>query len=114
MTSFGKVERYRPSGVFPNLEASGAGDRARQIDRLTRREREILTLFVQGMSYAEIADVRNTRPLTIRNATYGIQDKLGIETKQELVVWAARMGLLDDHQLGVPWIVVNVSRGVQI
>ena len=53
------------------------------------------------MSYAEIADARSDRRLTIRNAIYGIQDKLGIETKQELLVWAVRMGLLDDYQLGI-------------
>ena len=67
---------------------------------LTQRDREILTLFAQGLSYAEIAAVRNNRPLTIRNAIYSIQDKLGIDTKQELVVWAVRNGLLDDYQIG--------------
>lgn len=65
-------------------------------DRLTQREREILTLFSQGQSYAKIAEIRGNQPLTIRNAIYGTQDKLGIETKQELVVWAVRSGLLDD------------------
>ena len=34
--------------------------------------------------------------MTIRNAVYGIQDKLKIETKQELVVWAVQNGLLDE------------------
>ena len=38
--------------------------------------------------------------MTIRNGIYGIQDKLKIETKQELVVWAVRNGLLDDYQIG--------------
>lgn len=65
-------------------------------NKLTQREREILTLFSQGQSYAKIAEIRGNQPLTIRNAIYGIQDKLGIETKQELVVWAVRSGLLDD------------------
>ena len=63
--------------------------------RLTSREREILTLFAQGQSYARIAEARGNQPVTIRNAIYGIQDKLGINTKQELVVWAVRSGLLD-------------------
>ncbi|MYC35715.1 MAG: response regulator transcription factor [Chloroflexi bacterium] len=67
---------------------------------LTAREREILALFSQGLSYAEVAKVRENQPLTIRNAIYAIQDKLGIGTKQELVVWAVRNGLLDDHQVG--------------
>ena len=38
--------------------------------------------------------------MTIRNAIYSIQDKLGIDTKQELVVWAVRNGLLDNYQIG--------------
>ena len=67
-----------------------------EMSRLTSRELEILTLFSQGQSYAQIAKARGNRPLTIRNAIYGIQDKLRIETKQELVVWAVRSGLLDD------------------
>ena len=68
--------------------------------RLTLRDREILTLFAQGQSYAKIAEARGTQPVTIRNAIYGIQDKLGIDTKQGLVVWAVRSGLLDDHGFG--------------
>ena len=37
--------------------------------------------------------------MTARNAIYSIQDKLSIDTKQELVVWAVRNGLLDDYQI---------------
>ena len=65
--------------------------------RLTAREREILSLFARGRNYAEIAAIRGNQPVTIRNAIYGIQDKLGTGTKQELVVWAVRSGLLDDY-----------------
>lgn len=88
--------------VFAGIRAAAEQSRTRELERLTERDREILTLFAQGLSYAEIADVRSNQPLTIRNAIYGIQDKLGIETKQELVIWAVRMGLLDDYQLGSP------------
>ena len=51
------------------------------------RQQEILTLFAQGMSYAQIAEVRGKRPLTIRNSIYGIQRKLQAKSKQEMVVW---------------------------
>ena len=67
--------------------------------KLTDREEEILTLFSQGHTYAEIADIRGNKWVTIRNAVYGIQNKLGIGTKRELVVWAVRNGLLDDWEL---------------
>ena len=68
--------------------------------KLTDREREILTMFSQGLTYAEIADARGNKWVTIRNAVNGIQNKLGIGTKRELVVWAVRHGLLDDWEMG--------------
>ena len=64
--------------------------------RLTEREKQILKLFAWGSSYADIARVRGNRTVTIRNAVYGIQNKLGVRSKQELVLWAARNGLLND------------------
>ena len=69
---------------------------AAEIEKLNGREREILILFSQGMSYADIAEVRGKSPLTIRNTIYSIQNKLGLRTKQSIVVWAVRNGLLDD------------------
>ncbi len=82
--------------VFTEIRASVQREKALESGKLTQREHEILALFAQGLPYAKIAELRGNRPLTIRNAIYGIQDKLGIETKQELVVWAVRNGLLDD------------------
>lgn len=82
--------------VFEGIKTAANRQQGREFARLTQREREILTLFAQGLSYREIAAVRNNKPLTIRNAIYGIQDKLGIDTKQGLVVWAVRNGLLDN------------------
>ena len=79
---------------------TGAPQPARELNRLTAREREILTLFAQGLSYAAIAEVRGNQPVTIRNGVYGIQDKLKIGSKQELVVWAVRNGLLDEPEPG--------------
>ena len=63
---------------------------------LTAREKEILASFSQGMSYAAIAEARGVKPVTVRNAIYTIQVKLGLRTKQEIVVWAVRNGLLDE------------------
>ena len=61
---------------------------------LTGREKEILASFSQGMSYNAIAEARGVKPVTIRNALYSVQSKLGLGTKQEIVVWAVRNGLL--------------------
>ena len=75
---------------------SEAGD-ASEAAGLTAREREILVSFAGGMTYARIAEQRGIRPVTVRNAIYGIQHKLGVTSMQGLVLWAARNGLLDDY-----------------
>lgn len=85
--------------VFAGIRNVEEWRKSDQRGSLTDREREILRLFSRGKSYAEIAEIRGNRPLTIRNAIYGIQNKLGIETKQGLVVWAVRNGLLDDQRI---------------
>ena len=68
----------------------------RTLEALTDREREILQMFAAGKSYAQIAEARGNKTVTVRNTIYRIQDKLGVDTKQALVVWAVRNGLLDD------------------
>ena len=65
-------------------------------DQLTGLERETLRLFAGGKSYAQIAEARGNKTVTVRNTLYRIQGKLRIETKQELVIWAVRNGLMDD------------------
>ncbi len=40
--------------------------------------------------------MKRVTPVTIRNAKYVIQNKLGLGAKQEVVVWAVRNGILDD------------------
>ncbi len=84
--------------VFAQTRAAAQRNATPSTPNLTPREREILTLFAQGLSYAGIAEIRGNSPLTIRNAIYTIQDKLAIDTKQQLVVWAVQNGLLDDTQ----------------
>ena len=79
--------------VFDRIRSGGKSKK--EID-LTPREKEILVSFCQGMSYVAIAEARRVKVVTIRNAIYTIQVKLGVDSKQEVVVWAVRNGLLDD------------------
>ena len=65
-------------------------------DRLTDLERETLTPFAGGRSYTQIAETRAVGTVTVRNTLYRIQEKQGVGTKQELVIWAVRNGLVDD------------------
>jgi DNA-binding NarL/FixJ family response regulator len=66
-----------------------------RLDTLTDREREILKQFAEGLSYQEIGDVREINALTVRNAVSGVQKKLGFRTRQQMVIWAVRSGLVD-------------------
>ena len=80
--------------AFKEIRGGGrAGDAAAA---LTQREREILVSVSKGMSYARIAEARGIKPVTARNAIYGIQQKLGVGSMQELVLWSVRNGLLGD------------------
>ena len=58
-------------------------------------QKEILKLFAWGVTYDEIGEIRNTSRLTVRNAVSGIQKKLGFKTRQQMVVWAVRTGLVE-------------------
>ncbi|MCY3567879.1 MAG: response regulator transcription factor [Chloroflexi bacterium] len=87
--------------VFAMLRGQRPAESVRPVDRLTAIERQTLTLFAKGTSYAEIAKHRGNSVVTVRNTLYRIQDKLGIQTKQELVIWAVRNGLVDDVVVGI-------------
>lgn len=73
----------------------------RPLDSLTRAEQEVVRLFAGGRSYAQIGEAGRNSAITVRNTIYRVQNKLGIGTRQELVVWAVRNGLLDDHTAAV-------------
>ena len=84
--------------VFASLHGETRPSTWRGTGTLITREKEILSLFASGKSYAQIAAIKGNRPVTIWNAIYRIQDKPGADTKQEVVIWAVRNGLLDDME----------------
>ena len=86
--------------VFAMIRGEHRLTSSEPVPRLTTLERETLTTFASGRSYAQIARERGISTVTVRNTLYRIQDKLGIDTKQELVIWAVRNGLLDDVAVG--------------
>lgn len=95
-----RVQGEAARKLVSGLSSGGVPNSPSERDRLTAREREILRMFARGMSYAEIAEARgNSSPLTVRNAIYAIRRKLELGSRQEMGVWAARSGLLDDDEL---------------
>ena len=83
--------------AFTAIRGEGKAGDAAVAAGLTARERETLVSFARGMSYAQIAEARGAKPVTVRNAIYRIQHKLKIETMQGLVLWSVRNGLLDNY-----------------
>ena len=82
--------------ALATVQGDGRNASYRNPDVLTTREQQILRLFASGKSDAQIAAEQSNSVPTIRNAIYRIQDKLGVDSRPEMVVWAVRSGLLDD------------------
>jgi len=95
-----RVQGEAARQLVTGLSSGGVPIPPSELNRLTARERDLLKMFARGMSYAEMAEARgNSNPMTVRNAIYAIRRKLGVGSRQEMGVWAARSGLLDDDEL---------------
>ena len=77
------------------VRSPSSDDAAERLETLTDRERAILKLFAEGLTYQEIGEIRNNSALTVRNAVSAVQRKLGFRTRQQMVLWAVRAGLVD-------------------
>ena len=78
------------------VRSPSADTGSERLEALTNREREILKLYAGGLDYEKIGEIREISHLTVRNAVSSIQKKLGFSTRQQMVVWAVRIGLVDD------------------
>ncbi len=71
-------------------QAAGRGDGEDPAGRLTPRELEVLRLLATGLDNAKIADVMGISATTVRNHIDHVLTKLGVHSKLEAVVFAAR------------------------
>ena len=70
----------------------------RQVDRfsrLSRREREILALMVEGMDNHAIARALVISPHTARTHAQNVLSKLGVHSRVEAAAVAAEFGLIE-------------------
>lgn len=72
-------ERDTPSGLV-RLRLGTIAD----LDRLTRREREVALLLAAGATHKQAAQALGSAPATIRNQIQAIYEKLGIRSRAEL------------------------------
>ena len=63
-------------------------------DTLTMREREVLSMVVQGQSSAEIADKLFISPRTVETHRANLMRKLNLQRQTDLIRYALRRGIL--------------------
>jgi PAS domain S-box-containing protein len=80
-----------PGELMPSLEIRGGeSDAASSRNRLTRRERQVLTLLSEGNSTKRVAERLSISPTTVRNHVQSVLRKLGVHSKLEAVSLALR------------------------
>ncbi len=57
---------------------------------LTKRQKEVLALLVQGNTMREVAAILKITPRTVAFHKYRIMEKLGISSNAELIRYAIR------------------------
>jgi PAS domain S-box-containing protein len=86
-----KARRYLNSTV--NIKDDKVPDN--QVEKLTWRQKEVLTLLARGYTTREIADSLSISPHTVRNHIQLTFQKFQVHTRLEAVAFALKNGLLD-------------------
>jgi len=79
------------------LALEKTGHEKTALESLTTREFEILRLLAEGKAKEEIAQLLNISPKTVSNCHYLIKGKIGVANDIELVHWAIKMQVIDNH-----------------
>ncbi len=92
------VDRHAPrlphgSWIREHAARAGVWRTDAAFARLTRAEREVLTLLYEGMSTAEIAARRGRSTQTIRNTVSTLLKAFGVDTRQALIKECRRRAL---------------------
>jgi len=70
-------------------------DQIPAVDSLTGRERSVIALIGQGLSNRDISDRLSISDITVRHHLTRIFDKLGVATRQKLLISAHQLGLVE-------------------
>jgi len=89
-----KVESLRTVASADRAEGGAAAESHGHVPPLSRREQQVIALLAQGFKSAEIARALGLSPVTIRNHITRAMSKLGVHSRLEAVVRAAKLGFL--------------------
>jgi len=76
------------------MERTGEARFEERFAELSLRERDVLQLMAKGLSNDEIAQQLFISPHTVKNHVSRIYQKLGIDDRTKVVIWAVRLGLV--------------------
>jgi DNA-binding NarL/FixJ family response regulator len=86
-----EISKVLAEDYVREIKAHGADD---SFDLLTPREREVLQLLVEGRSNKDIASLLNLSLYTVETHRRNFQTKLNIHSFPELILYAARKGII--------------------
>ncbi|MGO4790038.1 response regulator [Paenibacillus sp. 2KB_20] len=77
-------------------ETSGSGhqEQAAQLDKLTRREQEVLQLIASGMNNREISEALFITEKTVKTHVSHLLDKLGVADRTQAAIYALKHGIV--------------------
>jgi PAS domain S-box-containing protein len=77
----------RPEAIGPNLED------------LTDREREVLSLICQGRSDKEMSQILKLSPNTVRNHVSSLYRKIDVKRRGAAIIWARERGITGENAI---------------
>ena len=91
---------FTPGQIIELLRTEGEHQEKKRnaqsaLSQLTPREVEVVRVLAEGLSDKEVADRLCIASKTVRVHVTNILDKLGLESRLQLVLFAARHGLVD-------------------
>lgn len=92
--------RYIAKDIAQNLALSMLpGDDGNLLDRLSKRELQVLMMIAQGQKTQEISETLNISPKTVSTYRVRLHEKLEVGTDVEMLHLAIKHGILDESSI---------------
>lgn len=91
-------ETILSGGRFISNDASQILEQTTPIDSITNREREVLSLIAMGRQSTDIANRLSISARTVEKHRASLMAKIGVNSVAQLIAYALREGLLDEHR----------------